>query len=68
MKKHAAVDLVIFQTPVNWFSVPWIYKKYVGEVFNVGLAKEFCSRAMAAHVKTPVGSMARAAKLQEKSS
>ena len=26
--KHAAADLVILQTPVNWFSAPWIYKKY----------------------------------------
>ena len=37
VKKHAAADLVILQTPVNWFSAPWIYKKYVDEVFNVGL-------------------------------
>ena len=35
-----AADLVILQMPVNWFSAPWIYKKYVDEVFNVGLAKE----------------------------
>ena len=40
VKKHAAADLVILQTPVNWFSAPWIYKKYVDEVFNVGLAKD----------------------------
>jgi NADPH dehydrogenase (quinone) len=40
VKKHAEADLVILQTPVNWFSAPWIYKKYVDEVFNVGLAKE----------------------------
>ena len=40
VKKHAATDLVILQTPVNWFSAPWIYKKYVDEVFNVGLANE----------------------------
>jgi putative NADPH-quinone reductase len=32
VKKHAAADLVILQTPVNWFSAPWIYKKYVDEV------------------------------------
>ena len=35
--KHVAADLVILQTPVNWFSAPWIYKKYVDEVFNAGL-------------------------------
>ena len=40
VKKHVVANLVILQTPVNWFSAPWIYKKYVDEVFNVGLAKE----------------------------
>ena len=38
--KHVRADLVILQTPVNWFSAPWIYKKYVDEVFNLGLAKK----------------------------
>src|ERR1043166_9051688 len=40
VQKHAAADLVILQTPVNWFSAPWIYKKYVDEVFNVGLSSK----------------------------
>jgi len=40
VRKHAEADLVILQTPVNWFSAPWIYKKYVDEVFNHALAKE----------------------------
>ena len=40
VEKHVAADLVILQTPVNWFSAPWIYKKYVDEVFNVGLASK----------------------------
>jgi modulator of drug activity B len=31
---------VILQTPVNWFGAPWIYKKYVDEVFNAALAKK----------------------------
>ncbi|MES2919961.1 MAG: NAD(P)H-dependent oxidoreductase [Verrucomicrobiota bacterium] len=38
VEKHAAADLVILQTPVNWFSAPWIYRKYVDEVFNAGLS------------------------------
>jgi NADPH dehydrogenase (quinone) len=38
VSKHAAADLVILQTPVNWFGAPWIYKKYVDEVFNAGIA------------------------------
>lgn len=38
--KHAKADLVILQTPVNWFGAPWIYKKYIDEVFNAGLANK----------------------------
>lgn len=36
-RKHLEADIVILQTPVNWFGAPWIYKKYVDEVFNKGL-------------------------------
>jgi len=38
VEKHVAANLVILQTPVNWFGAPWIYKKYVDEVFNFGLS------------------------------
>lgn len=38
--KHLTADLVILQMPVNWFGAPWIYKKYVDEVFNAGLASK----------------------------
>lgn len=34
-KKHEWADLVITQTPVYWFAGPWIYKKYIDEVFGV---------------------------------
>jgi NADPH dehydrogenase (quinone) len=37
VQKHVVADLVILQTPVNWFGAPWIYKKYVDEVFNAAL-------------------------------
>ena len=39
-RRHLASDLVILQTPINWFGAPWIYKKYVDEVFNAGLASQ----------------------------
>jgi len=43
-KKHLETDIVILQTPINWFGAPWIYKKYVDEVFNTGLfSKSFLS-------------------------
>lgn len=37
VEKHLDADIIILQTPVNWFGAPWIYKKYVDEVFNSGL-------------------------------
>jgi len=37
VEKHLSADIVIVQTPVNWFGAPWIYKKYIDEVFNSGL-------------------------------
>jgi putative NADPH-quinone reductase len=53
---------------VNWFSAPWIYKKYVDEVFNVGLAKEVLLAAMVAHARTLAAGMVWAAKCRERSS
>ena len=35
--KHEWADLVITQTPVNWFNTPWMHKKYIDEVFTTAL-------------------------------
>jgi modulator of drug activity B len=37
VQRYLDADLVILQTPINWFNPPWIYKRYVDEVFNAGL-------------------------------
>ncbi|WP_404986230.1 NAD(P)H-dependent oxidoreductase [Chryseobacterium sp. M5] len=37
VEKHLEADIIVLQTPINWFGAPWIYKKYVDEVFNSGL-------------------------------
>lgn len=37
VNKHLWADLIITQSPVYWFGSPWIYKKYVDEVFTEGL-------------------------------
>lgn len=37
VEKHLEADIIILQTPVNWFGAPWIYKQYVDKVFNIGL-------------------------------
>lgn len=42
VEKHMQADLIILQTPVNWESTPWIYKKYVDEVFTSAMfSKKF---------------------------
>src|SRR3954469_21448479 len=33
VEKHMQADIIILQTPVNWENTPWIYKKYVDDVF-----------------------------------
>lgn len=33
-EKHNWADLIITQTPIYWFNAPWIYKKYIEEVFG----------------------------------
>ncbi len=37
--KHEWADLVITQTPVNWFGTPWMHKKYIDEVFTKALSQ-----------------------------
>lgn len=38
--KHLAADVVVLQMPANWFGAPWIWKKYVDEVFNRALGTQ----------------------------
>lgn len=38
--KHLWADIIILQSPVYWFGSPWIYKKYVDEVFTAGLVAQ----------------------------
>ncbi|MBN3951119.1 MAG: NAD(P)H-dependent oxidoreductase [Nostoc sp. NMS7] len=37
VQKHLWADIIILQSPVYWFGTPWIYKKYVDEVFTAGM-------------------------------
>ena len=49
-RKHLEANIIILQMPVNWFGAPWIYKKYVDEVFNLGL---FTKSFMTGDGRTP---------------
>lgn len=37
VQNHVWADIIILQSPVCWFGAPWIYKKYVDEVFTAGM-------------------------------
>ncbi len=36
VEKLMWADFIIFQTPVYWFSIPWMFKKYIDEVYMAG--------------------------------
>jgi len=36
-------DRVILQSPVNWMSVPWSFKKYMDDVFTAGMGGALCA-------------------------
>lgn len=38
--KHVWADVIITQSPVYWFSGPWIYKKYIDEIFTTSLVQQ----------------------------
>ncbi|MBF0425978.1 MAG: NAD(P)H-dependent oxidoreductase [Magnetococcales bacterium] len=42
MEKHRWADTVIVQTPVYWMGVPWIFKKYMDEVYSAGVMGLLC--------------------------
>jgi len=34
---HVWADVVIMQFPVNWMGTPWVFKKYLDEVYTAGM-------------------------------
>ncbi len=40
IQKHLWADIIITQSPVYWFSAPWIHKKYIDEVFTTALVQQ----------------------------
>ena len=35
--KFLKSDIIIFQTPINWFSFPWSLKQYIDDVYRHGI-------------------------------
>ena len=40
VEKHIWANMIITQSPVYWFGSPWIYKKYIDEIFTAGLFQQ----------------------------
>ncbi|MEE6450891.1 NAD(P)H-dependent oxidoreductase [Gottfriedia acidiceleris] len=36
-EKYKWADIIIFQTPIYWFSLPGLFKKYIDEVYSYGV-------------------------------
>ncbi|MDN2482497.1 NAD(P)H-dependent oxidoreductase [Vibrio agarivorans] len=36
-------DRVIIQSPINWMTVPWSFKKYMDDVFTAGMGGALCA-------------------------
>jgi len=43
VESHRWADTVIMQFPVNWMGVPWSFKKYMDEVYTVGMDGRLCN-------------------------
>jgi modulator of drug activity B len=39
VEKHLWADAIIIQSPIYWFNAPWIFKKYIEDVFTAGYGK-----------------------------
>jgi modulator of drug activity B len=44
LEKYRWADIVFIQTPVYWMSVPYLFKKYIDEVYTAGLAQGVLSK------------------------
>ena len=41
VEKFIRADIILFQTPVYWMSIPWGFKKYIDEVYMAGYGTMF---------------------------
>lgn len=43
VEKHVWADVVIIQAPVNWMGMPWSMKKYMDDVYTMGMDGRLCT-------------------------
>jgi len=41
---HQWADVIMLQFPLNWMGVPWIYKKYMDEIYTTGTDGRICNQ------------------------
>ncbi len=42
LDNHQWADFILLQSPVNWMGVPWLFKKYMDEVYTTGMSGQLC--------------------------
>lgn len=42
LENHRWADIVLLQSPVNWMSLPWKFKRYMDEVYTAGMGGALC--------------------------
>ncbi|KUJ77250.1 NAD(P)H-dependent oxidoreductase [Ruegeria profundi] len=40
---HVWADVIIMQFPVNWMGTPWVFKKYMDDVYTAGMDGRLCA-------------------------
>ena len=43
LEKHKWADLIILQSPVNWMTVSWSFKKYMDKIYSAGMGGDLCN-------------------------
>ncbi len=43
VEKHLWADIIFFQSPINWMGTSWSFKKYIDEVYTVGMMGKMCN-------------------------
>lgn len=42
IENHVWADVIIMQFPVNWMGTPWLMKKYMDDVYTMGMDGRLC--------------------------
>lgn len=42
IRHHQWADIILLQSPINWMGMPWLFKKYMDEVYTQGMDGSLC--------------------------